>query len=259
MLTVQEIQAMSFEKAVFGGYDMKTVDEFVEQLTEDYAALQKENAALKSKMKVLVDKIEEYRSVEDGMRRALVSAQSIAQETIDKAKLEAEQLIATARSESEAELAAYRAKIQAEDQRLQGAKQQCADFVARMTAFYEGQLQELVAFSASRTLQVQDAVSVAQGAAPAGVTRDFSRPAAPAAKPEKEYTIPEDIRKYMTDQRAEQQAEQDGGMKVKMMEVTLGDAAPEGDPPLHQVDDATTKFTFGDLRFGADYSPENEK
>ena len=49
MLTVQEIQAVNFEKAVFGGYDMKAVDEFLEHITEDYAAMQKENAALKEK------------------------------------------------------------------------------------------------------------------------------------------------------------------------------------------------------------------
>lgn len=41
MLTVQEIQAVNFEKAVFGGYDMKAVDEFLEHITEDFAALQK--------------------------------------------------------------------------------------------------------------------------------------------------------------------------------------------------------------------------
>ena len=64
MLTVQEIQTPEFEKAVFGGYDQKAVDDFMETVAADFASLQKENAALKSKMKVLVDKIEEYRSVE---------------------------------------------------------------------------------------------------------------------------------------------------------------------------------------------------
>ena len=145
MLTVQEIQAMSFEKAVFGGYDMKSVDEFVEQMTEDYAALQKENAALKSKMKVLVDKIEEYRSVEEGMRRALVSAQNIAQETIDKAKLEAEETMTRARAEQkevlartqteyEAKLASYEQQVAAEELRLKEAKQGCSAFLTKLTA-----------------------------------------------------------------------------------------------------------------------------
>ena len=89
-MTVQEIQEIGFEKAVFGGYDMKSVDTFLERVAEEFAAMQKENASLKAKMKVLVDKIEEYRGVEDGMRRTLMSAQSIAQDTIDKAKKEAD-------------------------------------------------------------------------------------------------------------------------------------------------------------------------
>ena len=93
-MTVQEIQEIGFEKAVFGGYDMKSVDTFLERVAEEFAAMQKENAAMKAKMKVLVDKIEEYRGVEEGMHRTLLTAQSIAQETIDKAKKEAEEFIA---------------------------------------------------------------------------------------------------------------------------------------------------------------------
>ncbi|MGE4549406.1 MAG: DivIVA domain-containing protein [Intestinibacillus sp.] len=258
MLTVQEIQAMNFEKAVFGGYDMKTVDEFIEQLTEDYATLQKENAALKSKMKVLVDKIEEYRSVEDGMRRALVSAQSIAQETIDKAKLEAEQLVTSAREQSEATLSSYRTKIQAEEQKLQSARRECADFIARMTAFYETQLQELVSASAAKDLQVarEPATAVTEDTQPLGTTRDLSKPVAKPEKSgatEKEYAIPEDIRKYM-----ERQPEQEG-MKVKMMEVTLSDDTASGKTDREQPADAAGKFSFGELKFGADYSTENDK
>lgn len=84
MLTVQEIQALTFEKAMFNGYDPKSVDEVIEQITEDYAAMQKENAALKAKMKVLVDKIDEYRSVEDGMRRALVLRRALRKKHLTK-------------------------------------------------------------------------------------------------------------------------------------------------------------------------------
>ena len=68
-------------------------------------------------------------------------------------------------------------------------------------------------------------------------------------------TIPEDIRKFMDQQPAEE-----GGMKVKMMEVTLSDDASPAKPGRDkQPDDATAKFSFGDLKFGSDYSPENDK
>lgn len=33
-MTVQEIQEIGFEKAVFGGYDMKSVDTFLERVAE---------------------------------------------------------------------------------------------------------------------------------------------------------------------------------------------------------------------------------
>ena len=64
MFTPQEIQEQTFSKAVFGGYDMQQVDDFLEPLTEDYITLYKENSVLKAKMKILVEKLEEYRAQE---------------------------------------------------------------------------------------------------------------------------------------------------------------------------------------------------
>ena len=71
MLTPQEVSEHAFAKASFGGYNMAMVDEFLDVLTADYTTLYKENATLKAKMKVLVDKVEEYRSTEEAMRKAI--------------------------------------------------------------------------------------------------------------------------------------------------------------------------------------------
>ena len=65
MLTPQEVSTHSFAKASFGGYNMAMVDEFLDELTDDYTALYKENAALKAKLKVLVEKVEELRLIKD--------------------------------------------------------------------------------------------------------------------------------------------------------------------------------------------------
>ena len=75
MFTPQEIQEQTFSKAVFGGYDMQQVDDFLEPLTEDYIMLYKENSVLKSKMKVLVEKLEEYRGQEAAMKQQMAQAQ----------------------------------------------------------------------------------------------------------------------------------------------------------------------------------------
>ena len=59
MFTPQQNEQIAFSKAGFGkpGYDMQEIDEFLEPLTEDYVTLYKENALLKSKMRVLVGKL----------------------------------------------------------------------------------------------------------------------------------------------------------------------------------------------------------
>lgn len=203
MLTVQEIQAVNFEKAVFGGYDMKAVDEFLEHITEDFAALQKENAALKSKMKVLVDKIEEYRSVEDGMRRALVSAQGIAQETLDKAKTEAEQLVQKARNETEMRVESYRMQIAAASKKLEDAKAKNAEFVAQLSAVYEEQLKSLVALSASDLLETENAYP--------------TEPISITPEPAVQKTVLEDTQKFAIDTSASQEK----SSKFKITEVSL--------------------------------------
>lgn len=236
MLTVQDIQSVRFEKVVFGGYDMKAVDEFLEQVTEDYAAMQKENAALKAKMKVLVDKIEEYRSIEEGMRRALASAQNIAQETLDKSKAEAEQLMTRTRSEAEHQIDGYRRRIISESKKLEEAKSHTAAFVAQISAFYEEQLKGLLALSASEQLQP---------AAPAmNVTAPLVSDIAEKAEPIPEETVPVELTPPVDPEPVQEPS------KFKITEVTLG-----GDKPT----DDTVHFDFGNLKFGSDYKPEDER
>ena len=72
MLTPQEVSTHAFTKSMMGGYNMAMVDEFLDELTEDYTALYKENAALKAKMKVLVEKVEEYRATAQRMADSIV-------------------------------------------------------------------------------------------------------------------------------------------------------------------------------------------
>ena len=55
MMTPQEIREKTFDKALLGGYDMGAVDRFLEEIASELTLLQKENATLKGKMKVLVD------------------------------------------------------------------------------------------------------------------------------------------------------------------------------------------------------------
>lgn len=98
MFTPQEVSEKVFPKASFGGggYNMASVDEFLDALTEDYTALFKENVTLKAKLKVLAEKVEEYRSTEEAMRQALLTAQKMAAKLVQEAQSEKEKILADA-------------------------------------------------------------------------------------------------------------------------------------------------------------------
>lgn len=92
VLTPQEVQDKKFAKAVFGGYDMGEVDEFLDQINSDYEQLYKENAILKGKLKTLAEKVEEYRSVDEQMRQTLARAKRESDEQIENAMQQAAEM-----------------------------------------------------------------------------------------------------------------------------------------------------------------------
>ena len=130
MLTPQEVSEHAFAKATFGGYNMAMVDEFLDQLTEDYTALYKENASLKAKMKVLADSLEEYRATEKGMRRALLAAQQAAEEMVKDAESRKSELVREAEADAYTKIADLRRQVADEEARLAAAQAATADFVA---------------------------------------------------------------------------------------------------------------------------------
>ena len=122
MLTPQEVSERAFAKASFGGYNMAMVDEFLDLLTADYSALYSENAVLKSKMKVLVDKVEEYRSTEEAMRKALMTAQRMADELVREAEEKKADMLRNAEREVADKVAHLRQEVLDEEYRLTAAK-----------------------------------------------------------------------------------------------------------------------------------------
>ena len=96
MFTPQQIEQISFGKATFGGYNMDDVDEFLDPLCEDYITLYKENALLKSKMRVLVGKLEEYRKNEAAMKEAVAEAKKTCDKMVHEAEVKCQQMLASA-------------------------------------------------------------------------------------------------------------------------------------------------------------------
>ena len=131
MLTPQEVSEKVFPKSSgFGsGYAMGAVDEFLDALTEDYTALYKENVTLKAKLKILAEKVEEYRATEDAMRSTLLTAQKMAAKLVQEAQTEKDNMLKEAREQHAAQLAQLEKDKQEAEDKLVMAKQSLVDFV----------------------------------------------------------------------------------------------------------------------------------
>lgn len=91
-MNAKEILSRRFEKATFNGYKTDDVDEFLREVSSEFAQLQKEKNELERKLEVLADKIREYRDDEDALKDALLLAQKQGNQIIADAKAQAEKL-----------------------------------------------------------------------------------------------------------------------------------------------------------------------
>ncbi|MCX7951765.1 MAG: DivIVA domain-containing protein [Clostridiales bacterium] len=94
-ITPNEIINKEFKK-VFRGYDIDEVDEFLEELSEDYEKVYKENLNLKEKIEALNEKISHYANLESTLQNTLLLAQSAADQAKENSKKEAEIIIKNA-------------------------------------------------------------------------------------------------------------------------------------------------------------------
>ncbi len=222
MLTPQEVSEKAFLKAAFGGYNMTQVDEFLDVLTADYGVLYTENAVLKSKMKVMVDKVEEYRSTEEAMRKALMSAQRMADETIREAEEQRHAILAEAEQLALAKVSAIREERAMEEQRLVDIQRTVIEFSAQARATYQHNIEYLESL---------------QQCIPAPIP--VEEPAAPAVE---EDEVMEDI-----DQNVQRILEQ------AMADVAASKETPSEEIAQDEAEPEDEDLDCADLAFGENY------
>lgn len=276
MFTPQEVSEKTFPKSssFSSGYDLAAVDEFLDTLTEDYTALYKENAALKAKLKILAEKLEEYRATEDTMRSMLLAAQKMAASMTDEAKEKSEKLLAEARSQreqilEEAQNAAavanrdFQQKTEAARQKLSAAEEAMKDYVAQSLALCRTQTQFLEQLPhsdlpAQESAEAQETAPAAQ-AAPAQETAPTQETAATEEAAPAQETVPAQ-EAVQADEPRDDAPTQDTVRIIgkDILSAYEKQQAPEPDHTLHPDTDFVSEFKLDldELKFGRNYAPE---
>lgn len=176
MITAQDIREKTFEKAKIGGYDMAEVDDFLEELADDLTSAQKETAVLKGKMKVLVDKIEEYRSNESALNQSILAAQKLAIQIETEAREKADKLIADAEAKAAETLGNITEKKEFEEKRLAAAEAASAKFLEGIRAMCNAQLKNIENLAASTMPVKQETAQPVVKAAPVAAAPKAAEP-----------------------------------------------------------------------------------
>ena len=230
MLTPQEVSTHAFSKAVMGGYNMAMVDEFLDELTDDYTALYKENAALKAKLKVLVEKVEDYRATEDSMRATLLTAQKMADSIVHEAEAKRDEILAQAESSAREKIGQLRQEVETAEERLRQGQMDLAKFISAARELCDRELKFLEQLP---TLPVEAEI--------------------PPSQPETAETV-EQIEEKVMAAFGEESAEEEETTAEEEVPAAEDDY-PEGDPfAADTVDEPTRRINLSDLKFGRNYS-----
>lgn len=131
MLTPDVVKSKSFQATGRGAYRAEDVDGFFAEVSASYEQMFKENGELIKKISILANKVEQYKEEEDSLRKALISAQTLADKivkdaresvegTLEKAEADADEM--RAKASAEAEKIVAKAKAEADAVVLQSKK-----------------------------------------------------------------------------------------------------------------------------------------
>lgn len=165
MLTLKKINEISFRKSGFSGYKPEDVDDFIDEVSESFAALLKENQSYKAKaaelaaknvdmrekLVALAEKVENYKADEDGIKNALLSAQKLANASIKDAKKQAELIIAEANAKADEILNEankksayivenYKSKIEEKEKEYDAIKEEVTNFRSSLYEIYRNHI-----------------------------------------------------------------------------------------------------------------------
>ena len=228
MFTPQQIEQISFGKQTFGGYDMQAVDEFLEPLTEDYINLYKENALLKSKMRVLVSKLEEYRKNESSMKDAIVNAQKTCDLMVREAESKCTQMLSQASENAVESTKNADALIAEENARVEEAKKAAAAKIQEIQDQMNACIQALERIKSANRPTVTKTAAF-----------DYDSKPDTAAKVDPADAVADEI-----------------SSSLEALVGTTDDIAPKPEAN-HPVSTTSTRFRDLEKQFGKNYNPGN--
>lgn len=139
MITPLDIQNKEFKRS-FRGYNAKSVDEFLDDIVEDYERTYKENIELKDKVAILTDQIRQFNTLQDTLKDTLVVAQTTADEVTTSARSKANLIVEEAELNGKVILDKVKEDVRRINNEYDQLKKELFMFKTRYRSFIQSQL-----------------------------------------------------------------------------------------------------------------------
>ena len=143
MITPLDIENKRFSKQIVNGYNVEEVDDFLDEITEDYEKLYKETPLLRNKIEELEMGSSKYRAIEETLQNTLVMAQTTADDVKRVANQQAEQIVNEAKSLAQKQVDELNSQIIIKNKELEDIKKQFEIYKAKMESLLISQLELL--------------------------------------------------------------------------------------------------------------------
>ncbi len=141
-LTPMDIHNKEFNRS-FRGYKEDEVDQFLDNVVDDFEKLYKDNIELKDKLNSLAEQINQFRTMEKTLKETLVTAQKTADEVIAVAQQKSELIIQEAEEKArQIKEEAERAVIEANREHFE-IKKQIKILKSKIRSLLEAQIEQI--------------------------------------------------------------------------------------------------------------------
>ena len=149
-ITPLDIQQQQF-RVKFRGFDMVEVDNFLDQVANEFEELLRENNRVKEEDRQKATRIQELERAEKDLRNALISAQQICEEIKNNARKEGELIVEEAKGNARKIVETAQSEAMRVEAEIAQLKRQEAEFEASMKSALEMHLRMLESIRENRT------------------------------------------------------------------------------------------------------------
>ena len=138
LLTAKDVEVKAFKKVSFGGYAVQEVEDFLNQVADDFETYAMRLNERETRIRELEEYVKKQESMTDMIKDALIQARKGAKEMEEEARAQTEQILADARVEAEKCLSEANSRVEEiasqADTTISNAEKTAADIVAKANA-----------------------------------------------------------------------------------------------------------------------------